>query len=251
MDLLNFLRSTDKRVADLIKTDSEDNFPKDKFPDIRGLWSNASPAMREMLKQSLWKDFLPEISEGQAPEIGKQRYLDSILKTVRNLLKQFIEDIKLIEPFAGMREQKEKPHGASVAIEQLEQKELIERDPKKFWQFWDKMEETMARAIKGMRPERDLGLALTPEFRPEPEIGIEPEQDGTEFSDAYSALRAARKALENVHVRLLTRGEGKQEAGAVELIAETLRIIGCARELGADTDADEIEQKLNRILAKF
>lgn len=241
MDLLNFLRSTDKRVADLIKTDSKDNFPKDKFPDIRGLWSNASPAMREILKQSLWKDFLPEISEGQAPE----------LKTVRKLLKQFIEDIKLIEPFAGMREQKEKPHGASVVIEQIEQEEPTERDPKKFWQFWDRMEATMARAIKGMRPERDMGLALTPKFRPEPEIGIEPEQDGTEFSDAYSALRAARKALENVHVRLLTRGEGKQEAGTVELIAEALRVIGCARGLGADTDADEIEQKLNRILAKF
>lgn len=72
-----------------------------------------------------------------------------------------------------------------------------------------------------------------------------------EFHNEYSALKAAERTVNDIHVRLLTRGEGLTEEGAVRLITEALRIIGCARELGADENADEVEQKLSRILGKF
>ncbi len=75
--------------------------------------------------------------------------------------------------------------------------------------------------------------------------------DIEEFHDAYSALRAAERAIREIHVRLLTRGEGPTEKGVVQLIAEAVRIIGCARELGANESADKFEQELSRILNKF
>lgn len=256
------LKPADRKIADLLKAESEGDFPDDKFPDIKGLWFGASLEMREVLKQSSWKDFLPEISENQVPETEEHCHLDPILKTIKNLLGQFMEGVKSIEPFAGIREQREKTHVAPITIGQLEQEESSEEDPRKFWQFWDRMEAAVARTIEeffdekpGVEPESEQGsgLAPTPEFKPEsePEIGTESEKNGTEFSDAYSALMAAEKIVGNIHLRLLTRGEGKQEIGTMKLIAQALRVIGCLREMGANEDADKIEQKLDRILVKF
>lgn len=217
MELLKCLRNADERAEDLLL--DEDGFSE----DLKELVENVSLEMLE--------------------EIVASRLGDLLLPDTITRLKA-----------------KKTGRVASVTIEQLEQEGFAEEDPKKSWRFWDRMKTAVVRAIKELsdkkpgvepRSEQKPGLALTQEFKPKPEIGIESEQDGMEFPDAYSALRAVERTVNDIHIRLLARGEGPTEKGVVRLVAEAMRIIGCARELGANEDADEIEQKLNRILAKF
>lgn len=109
--------------------------------------------------------------------------------------------------------------------------------------------------VERLRNNRIKKVVNPPEPRKQLEVGIFvplDDEDGIEeFTDEHSALRAAERTVESIHLRLLTRGEGKQETGTIKLITQALRIIGRVREMGADENADRIEQKLNRILAKF
>ena len=246
MGLLNFLRTADERAENLFL--DEDGFSD----DLKELIECVSLEMLEKIVVSRLGDLLlPEtivrLTNKKAKQIGK--VVDAIIKS---------EELELgLELKLALADE----HSASgdlalsdmVKQFQREEAARAERVGEKQRAFWEKLGRIVVSKLRNLlmpsAPKLELGSEPKPE--PEPELGPILPNDSVEFHDAYSALKAAERTVNDIHVRLLTRGEGTTEKGVVRLVAEAIRIIGCARKMGADADADKIEQKLNRILAKF
>ena len=266
MKLLKCLRTADERAEDFLL--DEDGFPD----DLKELVEEVSLDMfEEIVRSPLGNLLLPSTIE-RLREKKKRAEPDA----------EPDKDQLDVTVYLGPSDA-HSAHGEMALSNTVQQREKAAQDKTAEQQrlFWERLQRATASALgsawhipsrfKAGRL-RNIGMDDAFASMLESETGLEPEPvnrgsvqqleaeafvpsedagDTAEFRNEYSALKAAERAINDIHVRLLTRGEGPTEEVTVRLVAEAMRIIGCARELGADKGADEAEQKLSRILEKF